>query len=400
MKKAALFIALLTVGSLAIGGCGNSTINGDVVEDVTLSESDESDDSENVIEGTLSDTDTKESTETEKNERDLESLPNLHEMDCASDDEVTMLFTGDIGQAEGTPITNYFDSVGEDLSQCISNDTLDVMRSADILTVNNEFTYSTRGTAIPDKNYTFRANPSRAHILTDMGADLVGVANNHIFDYQEDAFFDTLDTIKDLGLPYVGAGKDIDEATTPVYFKANDKIIAVCAATQVERSTTETQWATEDRCGVVKCLDDTIFCEEIKEANENADYVIVFVHWGLEGSEYYAEDQVALAEDFVDAGADAIIGGHPHVLQGISYIDDVPVIYSLGNFWFNTYARDTGMAKLIINDEGIKMQFIPCGTGDCRTWLPEGDDKARIINYMQSISSGVKLDEDGYVSKS
>ena len=238
------------------------------------------------------------------------------------------------------------------------------------------------------------------HILNDMGADLVSLANNHVYDYGEDAFYDTMDTISEAGLPYIGAGEDIDEAAAPVYFYANDKVIAVCAASQIERSSNQTQYATEDRCGINKCLDDTRFCEEIAEADENADYVIVYVHWGTEGTAYYEEDQVQLARDFVRAGADAIIGAHPHVLQGISYVEDVPVCYSLGNFWFNSYSRETGLIELDIDDDCIGMKFIPCYTGDCKTYLvTDADEKARIINYMEDISDGVELNKNGRVKK-
>ncbi|MCR5785911.1 MAG: CapA family protein [Eubacterium sp.] len=333
-------------------------------------------------------------------ERDLSELENLYEKECASKDEITLIFTGDIGQSEGMPITSKLDAEGGDISKCLTNGLTDVLINADILTVNNEFTYSTRGTPVEGKAYTFRANPSRVHILTDIGADVASLANNHAFDYTEDALYDTMNTLKDAGICYIGAGKDIEEASLPAYFLANDKLIAICAATQVERSNNQTQYATEDRCGVNKCLDDTLFCEEIKKASEIADYVIVYVHWGTEGSAYFESDQIELAEDFVKAGADAIIGAHPHNLQGISYINDIPVCYSLGNFWFNSMERDTGLIRLIIKDDEIKMQFIPCYANNCTTKLvTDESEKSRIINYMESISYGVTIDEEGFVSK-
>ena len=333
--------------------------------------------------------------------KDYSILPNLYEKECASSDVITLDFTGDIGMSEGTPISRYYDPVNQKLSKCISKDLIKELRSADITTINNEFTYSKRGTPVPGKPYTFRAKPSRVKILKDLGVDVASLANNHVFDYQEKALIDTMKTLKKAKIPYVGAGKNIKEATTPVYFRANDKIIAICAATQVERSTNHTQEATKNKPGVIKTLNSKKFCKEIKKAKKNADVVIVFVHWGLEGSKDYQSDQVALAKDFVKAGADAIIGGHTHGLQGISYIGDVPIIYSLGNFWFNTHSRDTGVAKLYIdNDNNIKMQFIPCKTGNCKTKLVTNkSEKKRIIKYMQSLSKDVKIDSKGFVTK-
>ena len=86
------------------------------------------------------------------------------------------------------------------------------MRSADIMMANNEFPYSDRGTPTPDKTFTFRADPADVHIMKDMGVDIVGIANNHAYDYGPDALIDTIDTLNDAQLPFVGAGKNIEEA--------------------------------------------------------------------------------------------------------------------------------------------------------------------------------------------
>ena len=327
--------------------------------------------------------------------RDLDSLSNLYEKECASDERVVMLFTGDIGQAEGTPISNRLDAVGGDTSQCLTNGLIDKLNSADILVVNNEFTYSTRGESQPGKTYTFRADPSRVHILNDMGADLVSLANNHVFDYGEEAFFDTMDTISEAGLPYIGAGADIDEAAAPVYFYANDKVIAVCAASQIERSSNQTQYATEERCGINKCLDDTRFCEEIAEADENADYVVVYVHWGIELAEYPEEYERELAKEYIAAGADLVIGSHPHVLQGIEYIDGVPVVYSMGNFIFHDSISRTMALEATFSSDGVSLRCIPAAASGSQTYVV--DDGSEILSYLESISYDVSIEEDGTV---
>ena len=101
----------------------------------------------------------------------------------------------------------------------------------------------------------------------------------------------------------------------------------------------------------------------------------------------------------IAAGADLVIGDHPHCLQPIGVIQGVPVIYSLGNFWFNSKTLDTGMVKVVINQDGIvSYQFIPCLQSDCRTVRLEGEEKKRVLDYMRSISEGVQIDEEGYVT--
>ena len=81
--------------------------------------------------------------------------------------------------------------------------------------------------------------------------------------------------------------------------------------------------------------------QTIKEAKENADYVIAFVHWGTEYSYELEEVQLSTGKEYLDAGADIVIGAHPHCLQGIEYYNGKPIIYSLGNFWFNDKTLDT-----------------------------------------------------------
>ena len=101
----------------------------------------------------------------------------------------------------------------------------------------------------------------------------------------------------------------------------------------------------------------------------------------------------------VAAGADLIIGDHPHCLQKIDVIQGVPVIYSLGNFWFNSKTVDTGMVKVTLNRDGLQeFQFIPCLQSGCETTLLQGEEKERVLGDMRSISGSVQIDEDGYVT--
>ena len=138
----------------------------------------------------------------------------------------------------------------------------------------------------------------------------------------------------------------------------------------------------------------------IKKAKKNSDYVIAIVHWGTEGSSYYGQDQKDLAEAFAAAGADAIIGGHTHCLQGFEIIDGVPVLYSTGNFWFSRRTQDTGLAKITINKKGkLAMSFIPCIQENLRTYLVTDEaQKQRIFTSLQQISApNVQITKNGIV---
>lgn len=329
-----------------------------------------------------------------------DDLDNVYWQETADDGRVVLDFTGDINFAEGWPTTTHMDAQPNGIYDCFSQELLEEMNSADIMMINNEFTYSDRGAPLEGKDYTFRAKPERVELLEVFGTDIVGLANNHVYDYGPDALLDTLNTLREAGVPYAGAGENLAEASKPVYFVANGKKIAIVAATQIERSLNYTKEATDTTPGVLKTLNAEKYVRVIEKARSNSDYVIAFVHWGTEGDDRYGLDQVNLAHQFVDAGADVIIGGHTHCLQGIQYIDGVPVIYSLGNFWFSTSALDTGMSQVVIREDGsIDFRFLPCIQRDLRTSLvTDQAEKERIFAYMESISTDISIDEEGYVT--
>lgn len=325
---------------------------------------------------------------------------NIYEKTAASEDVITIAFTGDILFDDEYSMMAMLKQRGGDLSSSISAETLELMQSVDIMVVNNEFPYTERGVPAENKDFTFRADYDTANYLLDMGADVAILANNHTYDFGEVGLLDTLDTLNDIGVIPVGAGRNIDEASRPVYFIINDTKIAIVAATQIERiSRPISIAATETTPGTFRCFTETLIYDKIAEAKANADFVIVCVHWGTEKTETldcYQLDQAPLMEA---AGADLIIGDHPHVLQGIKYYNDTPCIFSLGNFWFNSYTIDTGIVKVEIANDTLKsFQFIPCLQSGNFTRMTDGEDSVRILNTMRRLSEMVNIDDDGYVT--
>ena len=267
--------------------------------------------------------------------------------------------------------------------------------------LNNEFTFTDRGTPTPGKLYTFRSKTANVSFLKEMGADIVSLANNHSYDYGEVSLLDTLDTLKNADIPYAGAGENLAEAMEPYYLIANGMKLAFVAGTQLEKyDNAETKGATETAAGTLRCVNPENLLQSIRIAEENADFTILFIHWGTETQEtidWMQEEQVSL---YTEAGVDLIIGAHPHVLQKIDYVDGVPVVYSLGNFWFNSKTRDTGMIKVTLKDKEIKeLAFLPCLQSDCRTNLLSGDEKGRVLQYMRSLSNGINIDSEGIITK-
>ena len=272
--------------------------------------------------------------------------------------------------------------------------------TADIMMVNNEFPYSSRGTATAGKQFTFRAKPSTVSYLDDLGVDIVSLANNHAYDYGEEAFLDTMTTLEEAGILYVGAGRNLKEARRPVYYIINNMKIAIVAATQIEKSDyPDTKGATDSSAGVFRCWNGDNLVSTIQEARENSDFVIAYLHWGTENSSAIDWAQEKQAPEVVAAGADLINGDHPHCLQKIEAVNGVPVIYSLGNFWFNSKTVDTGMVKITLNQDGLQScQFLPCLQSGSKTTLLHDAEKERVLNEMRTLSPGVQIDSDGYVT--
>lgn len=325
----------------------------------------------------------------------------IYAWEASGEEKVTIGFIGDILFDDEYAIMANLLRRGVTIDNGISPALLEKLQGVDILVANNEFPYTNRGTPTEDKTFTFRADTGTVAYLHDMGVDAAVLANNHIYDFGEVGLLDTLDTLNQAGIPYVGAGRNLQEASAPIYYIVNDMKIALVAATQIERlDNPDTKGATENSAGVFRCLNPEKLCEVVKTAKENSDFVIVYIHWGTENVTELDWAQLDQAPKIAQAGADLIIGDHPHCLQGISYFDDTPVIYSMGNFWFNSKTIDTGMVCVTIGQEGLtSFQFIPALQSDCRVDLVYGAEKERILTQMRELSPGVAIDQEGYVSR-
>ena len=325
----------------------------------------------------------------------------IYAMPTISADEITLAFAGDVSFAEEYTNMEILKQRGGDIRNCFDEFLLKEMQDADIFMLNNEFPYTDRGTPTEGKTYTFRAHPESVKHLYDMGVDIVSVANNHVYDYGEVSLLDTLATLETAAMPYVGAGRDIDEAVKPVYFIANDYKIAYISATQIEQGDyPDTKGAGENNAGVFRCWNPELLYEAVKEAKKNSDFVVVYIHWGTELSETLHWAQPDQAAGLVEAGADLIVGDHPHCLQEIAYIGDVPVVYSMGNFWFNSKTQDTGIFKATLDKDGIKsLQFVPAIQSNCSTTIASDSERQRMLDYIQSLSPTISIDNQGYIIK-
>lgn len=328
-------------------------------------------------------------------------LDNVYWKETADSSEIVLGFTGDFNFADGWCTTEYLKRQAGGIYDCFSDELLAEMQGVDIMVMNNEFTYAEEGTVEPlaGKAYTFRADPMTLPLLEAFGVDAVTLANNHVYDYGKEGLLSTMRYLNEAGMPYVGAGENIDEASKILYYVAGGRKIAIVSATQIERVTKYTKEATATEPGVLKTLDPERFLQIIRQAEANSDYVIVSVHWGTEGSLTAEYSQRALAQKFADAGADVIIGGHPHRLQGAAYVDGVPVAYSLGNFWFSDGTLYTTLAEVVIGEDGsITLRYVPCEQRRLVTRiLTEQEEIDGFYHYLAAISTDIGIDAEGNV---
>ncbi len=226
-------------------------------------------------------------------------------------------------------------------------------RNADIRTVNLECVIATKGSA-GDKNYTFRAHPRVLPVLK-RHFDAVALANNHSGDFGREAFAEMLDLLKQAGLSQFGGGLNLSQAHAPLIFERKGIRIALLGYNEFMPRSFEADY---DAPGFAWSEDEQVI-DDIRKARSThrADVVIPVMHWGWENELTANPRQRQLARTMIDAGADAVIGGHPHVTQDIEHYRGKPVVYSVGNFVMketdNDNQRRGWLLRLKIDKSGV-----------------------------------------------
>ncbi len=259
---------------------------------------------------------------------------------------VSLVFAGDIvlDDAAGALIAR-----GGDPFEAFAQ----VFKAADIRLGNLECVVATKGSA-GDKNYTFRAHPRSLPVL-QRHFDAVALANNHSGDFGREAFAEMLDLLKAQGLSQFGGGYNLKEAHTPLMIERKGLRIALLGynefmprSFEADYNAPGTAWSEDERV-----------VADIRAARNvhKADLVIPVMHWGWENELTANARQRQLARTMIDAGADVIIGGHPHVTQEIEHYRGKPIIYSVGNFVMketdNANQRRGWVLRLELDKDGV-----------------------------------------------
>jgi poly-gamma-glutamate synthesis protein (capsule biosynthesis protein) len=261
------------------------------------------------------------------------------------------------------------------------------LAGADVAMVNLECPITARGEKTP-KPYNFRMTPRYVPALTAAGIDIVCLANNHIYDYGKEGLFDTISYLDSAGVRHVGAGRDAAEAYRPVMFNVRGTTVAFLAF----YGGGESPGAGRSTPGVAR-RDLRLVSEAIARIHDSTGNarIIVNLHWGTEKAEHPDASQRAFARAVIDAGADAVIGHHPHVLQGIERYNSGVIVYSLGNLVFGGNSRssyDTGLFEIRFGRHAPAYAFIPLRVDEWRPSLLRGADSAAVMEKVRRLSSG------------
>ena len=280
------------------------------------------------------------------------------------------------------------------------------MEGAHLAFVNLEGPISDKGTRNSIKEYTFRARPALLDGLLSAGIDVVSLANNHILDYGSKAMNDCIERLDTAGIKHAGAGSDLEKASAPTLLDTPAGTVALIAASQITASFA----ATNERAGTFYIYSSAksrkTLTDKVAEAAKQADFVVVSLHWGTEYDATADSSEIDFAHEIVDAGADLILGHHPHVIQGLEIYKDRLIVYSMGDFvwdWHSAYTGESFVLQVTLPLDGapwgtIVPVFLSTKTG--APAMADAKTAERILSRLTKLSAqrGLELTRDGDVA--
>lgn len=274
------------------------------------------------------------------------------------------------------------------------------LQRADLAVANLETAVTARDDSYKDRSqrFNFKSNPEHLEGLKNAGFGLVSLANNHALDYGEEGLLDSMEYIQEYGMDYVGAGTTIDEAFSGQTYTINGQTIRIMAASRFVPSPNWYTFDANTRAGIAGAYDLDYLLEKVEKEKEGADHLILYIHWGIEQTDIPAEYQKHYVKKLAEAGVDAIVGHHPHWLQGFEYYEGIPVAYSLGNFLFPDYvsgnSAETGLLTLTLHKDEIRMEFKPYYIKDDQIIPLSTAEEQQIIDKLERVSFDVRI--EGY----
>ena len=296
----------------------------------------------------------------------------------------------------------------EQLGKTAFDKVLPYFHNSDVNFCNLEAALSTRGTPVAGRLASFRSYPSMVEVLKKGQIDFVSLANNHSTDYGWDALSETMEILSQNAIGFSGGGKNIEEARKPAFVEKQGLKIGLLSYTANVNVPLGFQ-AGQERPGLAPIRISPFFSpdhtnqediealkNDIKKWQPMVDFLVVSFHWGISegGTHTIALHQQTIAHHAINAGADLILGHHPHAIQGIEIYKDKPVCYSLGNFVFaleEGFPRETMLFQCRISPHKIhEAKFLPAFVskeGQPEVVSPDQGEGLKIFSLMKRLCS-------------
>ncbi len=311
--------------------------------------------------------------------------------------------------------------------------TASLFREADYAFLNLEHNLARSGRLMKGKPTHHRGVPELIEGFHEAGFDALVVANNHMLDFGEESFFDTLDLLEKHSFPFTGAGKNIAEARKPVVLERNGLRIGLLAysttlpqgsaagpkepgvnpmrvATSYTARRNPFEYPGSEMLVHTKTdpADLARMKREIRSLKKKTDVVLVCNHWGASMSHAVHDYQTEIGRAAIDAGACAVFGGHQHVLSGIEFHKGMPIVHCTGNLifdivepFFTDATHQTFLFGGTLSKEGVSEPYIlpcRCGIGSAPDLLsPRRGDGRDIVWFMEKLCApfGTRLETKG-----
>jgi poly-gamma-glutamate synthesis protein (capsule biosynthesis protein) len=278
-------------------------------------------------------------------------------------------------------------------------DVAPVLSGADVAIVNLETAITEGDTAIPLKEWNFKAPATSLDAVRAAGVDAVSLANNHGLDFGPEGLADSFAARAEKQFPVLGIGANAAEAYAPHRLDIKGQRIAIFAATDVMGEEHVTSWtATDEQAGMASTKYDAEarMVASIQAVRPEVDTVVVFLHWGVERTDCPSARQTALARVLVDAGADIVVGSHAHHLLGGGRLGTAFVDYGLGNFAFFNESGEYGRSGVLLvtatGRDTDSYQWVPARIrGGIPTPVPTGPEADAEVAHWNELRACTDL---------
>lgn len=298
----------------------------------------------------------------------------------------------------GIAMRGFEDTMNREAAKPILAPIQAVLKQADIRIANWENPTTVELSPIEKSGPALHSKPQNIGFLQEAGVELAVLANNHGGDHGPEGALESMRHLADAGIASVGAGKDLESACKPQILEHNGETVAVFAVREHEFG-----FAAEARAGTAP-YDHIRLARDIRKIRPKADFVVAVMHCGNEYCPIPSPLAMERYRDLADCGADAVIGMHPHCMQGYEEYHGAQIVYSTGNFFFGypSHAEralgwNHGYVPIVELQKGkpTGMEIFPYQfPKDCSRIVPfEGENKKAIMDYIDRLNEPIHSPE-------